>query len=328
MIEFTLAHADLARVRFAHSPAWELMASVRVLRDPSRHHVYRDWVATASGRLAGVRMGLLHALVPLGRYVPDFLTPPPSGVDSLLTDELVDVAATSPDRVRRDLDRLRDGRPVPAVLRALYDDPERCLPAVVEAMERYWRAAVSPVWSRVRALALADIGYRMEQFRAGGLAQVLSGLHPDVLFTGDRVLVREECELRASLGGRGLLLVPCVFGWPGVMVTGPGGRGQPGMCYPPRGLATIGERSRPAGTGALSALLGRTRAGMLTALELPLTTTQLAQRLDVTPAAVSQHLRILKDSALVASRRNGRTVLYQRTTTATALLNAGALASG
>jgi DNA-binding transcriptional ArsR family regulator len=145
-----------------------------------------------------------------------------------------------------------------------------------------------------------------------------------VLFTGDRVLVREDCELRATLGGRGLLLVPCVFGWPRVMVTGPGGRCQPGMCYPPRGVATVAERARPDGTRALSALLGRTRAVMLTALELPLTTTQLAQRLDVTPAAVSQHLRILKDSALVASRRNGRTVLYQRTTTATALLNAGA----
>ena len=36
MIEIVLAHSDLARVRFAHSPVWELVASLRVLQDPGR----------------------------------------------------------------------------------------------------------------------------------------------------------------------------------------------------------------------------------------------------------------------------------------------------
>ena len=59
---------------------------------------------------------------------------------------------------------------------------------------------------------------------------------------------------------------------------------------------------------------------LLATLGLPRTTTQLAAELRLSAAAVSEHLRILKDAALVTTRRCGRMVFYQRTTTATALL--------
>ena len=35
MIEIVLVHSDLARLRFAHSPIEELVASLRVLQDPA-----------------------------------------------------------------------------------------------------------------------------------------------------------------------------------------------------------------------------------------------------------------------------------------------------
>jgi DNA-binding transcriptional ArsR family regulator len=70
----------------------------------------------------------------------------------------------------------------------------------------------------------------------------------------------------------------------------------------------------------LSALVGRTRANLLAILALPSTTTQLAEQLDLSPAAVSQHLKILKDAGLVTAHRRGRMVLYQRTAAATTLL--------
>jgi DNA-binding transcriptional ArsR family regulator len=72
----------------------------------------------------------------------------------------------------------------------------------------------------------------------------------------------------------------------------------------------------------LAALVGRTRATLLAMLGLPRTTTQLAEQLDLSPAAVSQHLKILKETALVTARRRGRMVLYQRTAAATAPLSA------
>ena len=133
---------------------------------------------------------------------------------------------------------------------------------------------------------------------------------------------RRSVSIRTDVGGKGLVLVPNGFVWPGVMCTGSSDQ-QAIICYPPRGLGGL----RPAGTERaghpLGALMGRTRASLLAALELPATTRQRARRLDVTPAAVSQHLKVLKESALVESRRTGRIVLYRRTDVATRLVHAG-----
>jgi DNA-binding transcriptional ArsR family regulator len=87
-------------------------------------------------------------------------------------------------------------------------------------------------------------------------------------------------------------------------------------------VAELWEESPPEQPDPLAALVGRTRAMLLATLGLPRTTTQLAVQLGLSPAAVSQHLKILKDTSLVTARRRGRLVLYQRTTAATALLEA------
>jgi DNA-binding transcriptional ArsR family regulator len=57
-------------------------------------------------------------------------------------------------------------------------------------------------------------------------------------------------------------------------------------------------------------------------VDLPRTTSQLAEQLDLSPASVSQHLKVLKETALGTARRRGRMVLYQPTAAATALLSA------
>jgi DNA-binding transcriptional ArsR family regulator len=66
-------------------------------------------------------------------------------------------------------------------------------------------------------------------------------------------------------------------------------------------------------------LLGRVRAGLLEALRSPATTTDLARALGVTPSAVSQHLRVLRENGLVARERTGRQVLYLTTDLGAAL---------
>jgi hypothetical protein len=78
MIEMALAHVDLARLRFAHSPIGELVASLLVLQERSRQHMYGRWISAVRGRLRGLELDLLLALAPIGRYLPDFLMPPPS----------------------------------------------------------------------------------------------------------------------------------------------------------------------------------------------------------------------------------------------------------
>jgi hypothetical protein len=93
MIEIVLAHSDLARLRFAHSPVNELVASLRVLQDPSRQLMYGQWLAVARPRLDGLRLELLTALAPTGRYLPAFLFPPSTQPWGVLPEELEQVAA-------------------------------------------------------------------------------------------------------------------------------------------------------------------------------------------------------------------------------------------
>jgi DNA-binding transcriptional ArsR family regulator len=318
-----LAHSDLARVRFAHSPMEELVASLRVLQDPSRQLMYGRWLAVARPRLDGLRLELLTALAPTGRYLPAFLFPPSTQPWGVLAEELAQIAASPPAVVRAELDTVREGQPLPAVLEPLYDDPAGQLPAVAEELARYWQAAVEPVWPRLRAVCTADLAYRMEQFANGGVARVLGDLHPDLGFAGELLLVDKphHCSHRFDLAGTGIVLAPCAFAWPSLIV-GCCGLDQPVLIYPPRGLAELWQDSRSEQVDPLSALVGRTRANLLATLALPRTTTQLAEQLGLSPPAVSEHLKILRDTALVTAQRRGRMVLYQRTAAATALLAA------
>ena len=323
MIEIVLAHSDLARVRFAHSPIEELVASLRVLQDPGRQLMYGRWVAATRGRLGGLRLELLAALAPTGRYLPAFLFPPSTRPWGVLAEELAQVAASPPALVRAELAKVREGAPLPTVLGPLYEDPAGRLLAVVEEMARYWQAAIEPVWPRVRGLCAADLAYRMEQFAGGGLARVLGDLHPDLGFAHELLQIDKphHCSHRFDLAGSGIVLVPCAFTWPSLSVDCCA-VDQPALIYPPRGVAQLWEDRGAEQADPLSALVGRTRATLLATLALPRTTTQLAAQLSLSPAAVSQHLKILKDTALVAAHRRGRMVHYQRTPAASALLDA------
>lgn len=323
MIEIQLANADLARMRFVHSPIRELVASLRTLQDPNGHQMYRQWLCAVGSQLAGLNLELLTALAPTGRVMPDFTAPKPTRQWEALTDELDAVAATPPWYVRAELEAVYRDRPIPAALRPLYDDPATHLPTVVGEMRRYWQVAVQPVWQRLRALCMMDLSYRMEQFAAGGIARVLEGLHQEISLEGDRLLIDKphHCVHRVDLNGTGIILLPCAFSWPTLLV-GCCGAEQPMMSYPPRGVARMWEEARADQTDPLGALMGRTRASLLASLDLPTTTTQLARQLGLSPAAVSQHLKILKDTALVTARRRGRLVLYQRTAAANGLFAA------
>jgi DNA-binding transcriptional ArsR family regulator len=68
-----------------------------------------------------------------------------------------------------------------------------------------------------------------------------------------------------------------------------------------------------AGDDALASLLGRRRAQVLRELDRPAATLDLARRIGVGPASVSDHLTTLRRAGLVTRRREGRRVIYTRT---------------
>ena len=104
-----------------------------------------------------------------------------------------------------------------------------------------------------------------------------------------------------------------------------GAAAPPSLTYGPRGIGTLWQTppARPVEEDALGALLGRSRAAILTGVALPKSTTDLARELGQSPPAVSAHLSVLRRCGLVTSWRSGRRVLYQRTPLASSIVAAG-----
>ncbi|MFB4263153.1 ArsR/SmtB family transcription factor [Nonomuraea sp. GTA35] len=92
------------------------------------------------------------------------------------------------------------------------------------------------------------------------------------------------------------------------------------MIYRGRGIGTLWEQPASRPPQALADLIGSARASLLTTLDGPASTTELARRHGVTPGAVSQHLAVLRRAGLVSRARAGRLVLYARTELADLLM--------
>ena len=132
-----------------------------------------------------------------------------------------------------------------------------------------------------------------------------------VRWRDDRLAVRTLFDARVPLAGRGLILIPSAFSWQSVapIIDPPW---QPTLIYPARGVELLWQPGE-ADPRTLARVIGRSRADLLTALEAPRSTTQLARRLGLSPGAVSQHLSALGAIGLLTAARHGREVLYLRT---------------
>src|SRR3954468_11076197 len=103
MITFVFGVEDMARLRFAISPMWELTASLRALIDPAAAGLHLPWIESMKGRLGGIDLMPAVRLVPLRDYVPDFIAPPPNGPLEELSDQLERVRNTNPKEVKREI---------------------------------------------------------------------------------------------------------------------------------------------------------------------------------------------------------------------------------
>jgi len=322
MIEYTFSSEDLARTRFAISPMWETAAAIRALRNPSVASLHLPWVKRIRPHLKGMDLSLPLALLPRKGYIADFLTPPPISPLMSFEDELEMIRSTSPELVRHDVGLLiQDGSPREP-LQPFLDDPEGSVQRLADALQEFWTVALESDWPRVQSLLEADILYRSRRQAEGGLDLLFSDLHGEVRWGGNVLEIQTMCAVPAlELAGRGLVLVPTAFSphKTSAMTEEPW---QPTLIYPARGVALLWEEAERA-PEALAKVLGRSRAALLSDLGAPRTTTDLAQRLDMTPGGVSQHLSVLKDSGFVTARRNGRAVLYCRSELADQLVTTG-----
>src|SRR5499427_6034556 len=312
---------DPARVRFAVSPLWETMAALRVLLEPHRRSYHLPWLDLVRPDLERLDLWPLLVLSPRSGWTPDFLSPAPAGPGTDITDELTQVRATPPEQVAQEVEHSliqRSGDPAPEAAWRLLDDPLATRTLLAGLLEQCWQLLIAPHWPRLRDLLQADVLYRTQMLGDYGLERVLSELHPQARWTGHSLMVDGPTTGQRQLQGAGLLLMPSVFVWPGlVAIIDPPAR--PTLIYPARGIAELWQPASTAHTQALSRLLGQTRAALLESLAEPASTHTLARRHELAPSTVSEHLTALHQARLITRRRHRHAVLYQQTPLGTLL---------
>ncbi|WP_409181060.1 ArsR/SmtB family transcription factor [Amycolatopsis sp. VS8301801F10] len=313
-LTLALSTDDLARTRLAVSPLSETVSGLQALAGCWGRARHARWTRWAAAELAVRPLDLSWTwplLVTRRTSWPQFLLPAPARAASTIDEALAALRRTTPSQVRRSL-RGVFGADLPAPARALAADPAAGLRAVAAELRQAHDRLIAPHWARLRAVLDADIAYRARQWADGGAGHLFTGLHAGLNWHHGRLTLDGDQRPSPGRPSGGLVLSPVVLG-PSWVVIKLHTTTQTTIRYPARGsgaLWTAAER-RPAEPAVR--LLGRRRAELLETLRSPATTTGLAEALRVSPSAVSQHLRVLRDSGLVAGQRSGREVLYRTT---------------
>ena len=315
MIRLEFGAADLAGVRFAHSPMVEVVTSASALTRPTIYPMYGAWRAQVRPRVAAARLDTFLALVagPV-HWIPDFLTAVPAQPRPLLRDELSRILETPLDQVVPDVLRCWSGHEAPPQIRRFATDPLGGLRVLTQEIRRYFEIALAPWWPGLRAAAESEIAQRARAATEHGPRALVEGLHPTLSWDGASLQIGprggpiDDC----GLDGFPLTLFPSGFAGPKIftMAESPLGRA---LFYPPRGAAALWDRPVREPGAALSALLGPTRAAVLTLLAVPHSTGEVAATLGLAAATASHHLTTLRDAGLIAGARDGRRLRYLRT---------------
>jgi DNA-binding transcriptional ArsR family regulator len=321
MLRFEVGGEDLLRSRFALSPLFELDGLLRRLAGLSQHRLPGPWLARVTPSYRELRRSpAFRAVLALHTAAQGaaFTAPPPQGLAQTVQDDLAAVRATTTEQARKEIAECLRLRPVTdddvgTVLRG----PD-VVARLADALDRAWHELLAPDWPQLRAICERDVVHRAGLLGRGGWLAALDGLHTRVRWRDQGIeVLRSTGDRTVDLRGEGLLLIPSVFVWPGVAVH----HEDPwpkALIYPARGVAALWER-RPPDPGALGALLGRSRAQLLLALDTPASTTQLARSLGLAVGAVGDHLTVLRRAGLLDRARAGRSVLYRRTPVGDAL---------
>ena len=208
MIRFAFSVEDLARTRFAVSPMWEAVRSLGALRDPAYAALHLPWLRGLSGRLGGLALEPVVALIPPRGYAPDFLTPAPVGPLGRIEDDLAALRRTPLRQIRHDIALFHSEHPRTRLPDAWLEHPRREIRRLADTLEAYWERALAPVWPRIQAFLDADLAHRARRLAQGGPAALFADLHPGVAWAGDRLDVTSVRDATIALGGRGLVVLP------------------------------------------------------------------------------------------------------------------------
>ncbi|GGZ19645.1 winged helix-turn-helix domain-containing protein [Streptomyces nitrosporeus] len=321
MLRFEVSVEDLLRSRFALSPALDLCLLLRSLTGQDRP-LPQAWAARLRPAFERLRRetelnAALAVQAPQGG--PNFVAPPPRGLNQTWADDLAMIRATPLETARHEIAATATGPLArdPRV-RAVLNSPD-AVARIAEAMDQAWHELLAADWPQLRAICERDVVHRVGVIGEHGWAATIESLHPGIAWRAGGIEIGFFRGGTVRLAGDGLLLIPsAVVGHIAAHLEDPWPRT---LVYRARGTAALwGEQESVPRPDALTALVGRSRARLLLALDAPASTRQLARSLAMAPGAVGDHLAILRGAGLLVRARSGRSVLYRRTPLGEALV--------
>jgi hypothetical protein len=326
LVRVNFTPGDVARTRFTVTPApmlevTEALIALRRAAAAGWHDRGRvaPWLREARRAFPATARPLLDLIGPQGpwpgifdRFTPDLL------------EGLEELRAAPRARLRANLAGCeKHARRPPLWVRNLADGDREQLELVILGFRDLHDCVVAPRRDIAAAASRADLARRIPVLVTGGQEALLGTLHPRLRWR-DEGLERTGIDLEVSLDGRGLLLRPSAF-W----------TDEPIFSFDEEGSRphvlsyAVQPNGHPAGVNGtapglaahdtLAALLGPTRAAVLRALQQPRGTAELAAAVQISPASASEHAKILRDAALIETRREGRGVRHSLTALGTAM---------
>ncbi|MDT7847647.1 ArsR/SmtB family transcription factor, partial [Streptomyces justiciae] len=323
-IHFTVE--DLARTRVATTigVAAETFDSVRLLKDRDASFVFRRWRVAVHGRL-GEQASPLAALMPTRGPLIDAMS---LMGDTASVDEAVDNLMAAPRALMRlELENLAFHPTHRSWARNLMDGDREARCQVATALRACHSVTVAPYWSKVRS-HLSEVRHAFVSTMAdGGVEQLFTTLcGPLVRWRPPVLEVAHRHDADIHLNGRGLVIAPTMFSAPQIELLSPplDPARAPTLAVPTLSGTSLDtalwEGVDQSTAQSLDDLLGRTRAAVLRTAVGGCSTTELARRLNISPATASHHTTVLRNAHLITTRREGKAVLHTLTSLGIALL--------
>ncbi|EPH41365.1 hypothetical protein STRAU_5601 [Streptomyces aurantiacus JA 4570] len=264
-------------------------------------------------------------------YLPEFLTPRPPSYAPGVHEQLHQIATAPTGQIRQEMTAFFSGGRwrqhrcpwlPPAELQEVSDAVRRRLEVeerdlaerLAKELDRFWQHAVAPRWAALERALESDITRQSQIIARHGVGAVFSSLHPSLSWEQEALEIDTRYEGHVT-GTPTVLLVPSAFTGR-LALCAPLQEGDSLLIYPVR----VMDPAEPDGH-SLADVIGHTRLALLHHLNKPRTTAELAQLHHLTASTVSYHLTRLHGAGLAIRQRKGRSVLYQRSPAANALLS-------
>ncbi len=339
-------------VRFSFSALQETLRALHVVVDPRQHAEQMGWLRGARRQLTPALKVRLRRFSFLLHPVPElFADLLPSARAATFDRELALLRRSSSTFRNAMVRRMLDGRLLtrstlaaaarPAALKhlalqtsqrrpgaapLLFDfvaGPEVVQCDFCEFLEAFFERCLASQWEHFESQAREDACLRSRLLQRFGIARMLRTLTRELTVDGDRRRAslayggKESAGMRMDLpAGATLSLTPSYFIWPhATFVVLKRATLDVRVAYPLKPPPTTAARSsrweEPA--NRFAALADPTRLKMLELLnDRDLSTREFAGLLGLSEGAISRHLSILRNAALVTSMRDGYFVLYRR----------------